>query len=214
MKALFPLFVLLALAAFTPSLYAQGAHDANIRAGKVDRPAVMIEYPFSKGITENAVRDRLEKAGLGKPKSDKGFMSYPGVKWAELSPALVDVHVKVDANKGDNQSSIAILVSKGYDNYINSTTDPAMIAFLKAFLEGLLPDIKAGQLLGEIAGQEEILKRAEKDYGKVDDEGKRLEREKEKLEKQLVENGIEKQKRTEAIIAAKSKLEVLKAGVK
>lgn len=204
---------LVALLLAASALFAQGAHDANIRFGKVDRPGLIAEYPYSKGITENAVRARLEKAGLGRPKSEKGFMSYQAVKWNDISPTQVDVYAKVDAGKGDKQSTVVLLVSKGYDNYVNATSDPDIYAKLKSFLDGLTPDIKATQLLADIGAQEELLKLAEKAYKSSDEDGNRLTRDKEKLEKQIAENNAEKQKRADALSAAKARLEQMKSEV-
>ncbi len=193
---------------------AQGAQDANIRFGKQDRPGLLITFPYSQGITENALRARLDRAGLGKPKSDKGFMSFQAANWAEIAPGQLDVYAKVDAGKGDKQSTIALLVSKGYDNYVSASNEPAMSAKLKAWLDALLPDIQAQQLAADVRALEEAVARAEKDYKNADDDGNKLAREKEKIEKQLAENASVKQQRADALSAAKAKLDAAKAGTK
>jgi hypothetical protein len=210
------LTLLLVFAVFlTPCcLNAQGAHDANIRFGKVDRSGLIAEYPFSKGITENALRARLEQAGLGKPKSDKGFMSFQAVKWAGLSETQFDVYAKVDAGKGDKLSTVILLVSKGYDNYVSAASDPDISAQLKTFLNSLLPDIRAQQLLADIDVQEDLVRRAEKEYKDADDDGNKLSRERERLDKQISENVSEKQKRADALSVAKARLDQMKTEAK
>ena len=196
------------------TLHAQGAHEGNIRFAKTERPGLLAEYPYSKGIVENALHARLEKAGIGKPKSQKGFDSYQGVNWPDISAEQVDVYTNVDANGKDNQSTVVLLVSKGYDNYVSTATDPVIAAKLKAFLDGLTADIQAGQHLADIGGQEEIVRRAEKAYKDADDDGNKLARDKERLEKQIAENAAEKSKRGDVLNAEKAKLDALKAETK
>ena len=203
------------LALISPALVrAQGARDANIRFGKVDRTGFAIEFPYSKGITENALRGRFEKIGFNQPKSDKGFLSYQAASWPDVAPGHVDVYAKVDGNNKDNTSTIVLLVSKGYDNYVGTTSDPEIAAKLRAFLDGLLPDVQAWQLLGEIAAQEEIVRKAEREYKSADEDGNKLAREKERIEKQMADNVAEKQRKAEALGVAKARLEQLKAAVK
>ncbi len=53
-----------------------------------------------------------------------------------------------------------------------------------------------------------------KEYKDADDDGNKLAREKERLEKQMAENASVKQQRGDALSAAKAKLEQAKAGIK
>ena len=212
MKSIFSC-CLLFIAIFTATaLHAQGAHDANVRFAKTDRPGIIAEFPYSKGIVENALRARLEAAGIRKPKGEKGFDSYQGVSWADMAPGQVDVYTKVDGK--DNQSTVVLLVSKGYDNYVSASSDPALNAKLKAWLDALLPDIQAGQRLADVGAQEEIVRRAEKAYKDADDEGNKLTRDKERIEKEIADNAAEKGKRGDILNSEKAKLETMKAQVK
>ena len=212
MKNVFSCCFLFTILFVTTSLHAQGAHDAAIRFGKAERPGLLADYPYSKGLVENALRARLEKSGLGKPSSDKGFASYQGVSWVEMAPGQVDVYTKVDG-KG-NQSTVMLLVSKGYDNYVSTASDEAMSARLKVFLNALLPDIQAQQVLADIGAQEEIIRRAEKAYQDADNNGNKLTRDRERIDKELAENATEKAKRAEVLNIEKGKLDALKAQVK
>src|SRR5690606_17690505 len=196
----------------TAPLQAQTVQETNIRFRKVERPGLRAEYPYSKGIVENALRARLERAGLSKPKSDKGFMSYQAASWAEVAPGQVDIYTRVDG-KG-LQSSVSMLVSKGYDNYVSATSDPAMSEKLKAFLGSLLTDIQGEQLKADITAQEAVIRQAEKAYSDVDADGNRLAREKERIEKQIADHAAEKNRRAESVNAERSKLESLKGQIK
>lgn len=215
MKKILSIAILFCLSLFTASkLHAQEVSEANIKFAKMERPGFLATYPYSKGIVENALRSRLEKAGLGKPKSQKSFASYQGVNWTEVASGQVDVYWKVDANSKDNNSTIIMLVSKGYDNYIGTTSDATVAAAIKNFLNSLSPDIKSGQLMADIGAQEEIVRKAEKEYKDVDEEGNKLAREKERIEKQMAENATEKAKRGESLSTERTKLETMKATMK
>jgi hypothetical protein len=141
-------------------------------------------------------------------------MSYQAVKWTDVSATQFDVYAKVDDNKADNLSTIVLLVSKGYDNYISNSSDPEISNKLKAFLNDLLPAIRAEQLTADISTQEDLVRRAERDYKSADDDGNKLSRERERLDKQIAENVSEKQKRADALSVAKARLEQLKSEVK
>ncbi len=207
------LLLILVILAFMPSVSgAQGAHEGLIRFSKADRPGTVADYPYSKEVVAEALRSHFEHVGLGGSKSEKGFATYIGTNWTEISPDKVEVYYKVDG-KG-NQSTVMMIVSKGYDNYVSSASDPAMEAKVKAFLDGLKPDIDAVQLRMNVAAQEDAVRRAEKSYKDADEDGNRLTRKKEDIDKQIADNAAEKQKRGDALAAEKSKLDQMKAMVK
>ena len=208
MKSIYFCGMLAIALSISPMLYAQGVKEGNYRFDKVDRPGLGVEFPYSKGLVANALKERLDKAGFPKQKTDHGFTYYKGVTWPEITPGQIDVYTKVDGK--DNQSTVLLLVSKGYDNYVSSATDPAVSAKLKAFLESLLPDIKASQLQADIGNQEKAVREAEKDYKKMDKEGNKQSREKEQLEKDISDNVSDKAKTAETLDTEKGKLEDLK----
>ena len=208
MKSIYFCGMLAIALSISPMLYAQGVKEGNYRFDKVDRPGLGVEFPYSKGLVANALKERLDKAGFPKQKTDHGFTYYKGVTWPEITPGQIDVYTKVDGK--DNQSTVLLLVSKGYDNYVSSATDPAVSAKLKAFLESLLPDIKASQLQADIGNQEKAVREAEKDYKKMDKEGNKQSREKEQLEKDISDNVSDKAKTAETLDAEKEKLDDLK----
>jgi hypothetical protein len=191
---------------------AQGAHDATVRYSSMDRPGFVAEYPLSRELIENALKERLEKAGVKKAKSQKGFAYYKEVNWPEVSPALVDVYTNVEG-KGD-RSTVQILVSKGYDNYISSATDAVLGANVIKFLNDFITDALAYQLRLMIAGQEENIRKAEKAYKNADEDGNKLAREKDKIERQIADNNRDKSKLADALKSEQQKLTELQKQVK
>jgi len=206
------LFKSLAAAAFivtaATSSFAQNAHEGRVQFMKSDQNAVIADYDLPKNIIEDALKERLEKAGLGKRSSEKGFMAYRGATWTEIGTDKMDIYVKVDG-KG-NMSTITMLVSKGYDNFINSASDPEKTQKVQAFLNSFIKDARLYNLKLSILAQEDVIKKAEKDLKSSVDSGDKLQKDKDKVEKQIADNKSEQDKKQSAIDAAKVKLEELK----
>lgn len=190
------------------SSFAQNAREASVKFMKGQQNAIIADYDLPRDLVENALKERFEKEGLGKKSSEKGFIAYKGTTWANISPDKMDVYAKVEG-KGD-QSSITLLASKGYDNFVTSTTDAEKVQKLEAFLNSFIKDAKAYQLKLAIAAQEEVVKKAEKDYKGTTDDGDKLIRDKEKIEKQIAENKADQDKKQNILSSEKDKLDTLK----
>ena len=199
----------IALACISTFSFAQNAHEARVKFMKGEQNAIVADYDLPKGIVEDALKERLEKAGLTKKSAEKGFMTYKGTNWVDVSPDKMDVYAKVEG-KGD-KSTITILVSKGYDNFITSTTDAEKVQKVQAFLNGFINDAKAYQLRLAIVAQEKVVKEVEKDLKGSTEDGEKLVREKEKVENQIAENKTEQSKKQTVVDAEKKKLEAMKA---
>lgn len=206
------LFKSLAAVAFlftaTTTVFAQNAREGRVQFMKADQNAVIADYDLPKDVIENALKERLEKAGLGKRGSEKGFITYKGSTWTEIGADKMDIYAKVEG-KG-NMSTVTMLVSKGYDNFISSGTDPEKVQKVQEFLNSFIKDARLYQLKLTIIAQEEAVKKAEKELKGTADNGSKLQKDKEKIERQLAENKAEQDKKQGVIDAAKVKLEELK----
>ena len=191
---------------------AQNAHEGAVKFMKDQQNAVMADFDLDKDVVKDALRERLEKEGLGKSHSDKGFINYKAATWTAVSPDKVDVYFRVDGK--DNKSTVTMLVSKGYDNFITSAKDPEVVQRVEAFLNSFLNDAHAYQLRQNIAAQEEVVRHMQKDYdGSVSDGGD-LAKSKEKIEKQMAENKADQEKRQTALSTEKAKLDDMKKQIK
>ena len=197
------------LAGFSNIAFAQNAHETRVKFNKEDQNAIVADYDLPKGVLEDALKERLEKAGLGKKGSDKGFMAYKATVWTEIGPDKVDIYAKVEG-KGD-KSTITVLVSKGYTNFITSASDADKVQRIQNFLNNFAKDAKAYQLRLAIAAQEEVVAKATKEVKNSADDGEKLNREREKIEKQIAENKNEQAKKQAAADAESKKLQDLKA---
>lgn len=195
-------------AAFSFHAQAQNAYETQVKYNKNNQNAVVAEYELPKDVVEAALKERFEKAGLGKAKSSKGYLTYPGKLWNEVTTAKVDVFAKVEEKKG--KSTVQILVSTGNDNFITSGSDANAIQNVKTFMNSFLKDVTAYQLKLDIEKQEELLKKAEKEFNNSVSSGKDLSKEKEKLEKKITENTNEQTLKQRAFDDEKIKLETLK----
>lgn len=88
----------------------------------------------------------------------------------------------------DNKSNVHLLISKGYDNFISSGTDEAMVGKVKDFLNSLQADVDAGNRVLDYEIQQKVIKEAEKALSKEADTGKDLSKDLEKLTAKISDN--------------------------
>lgn len=197
---------------FSMSVFAQNARETIVKFKKVNQTAVVADYEAPKKIVEDALKARLDKAGLGKRKTSKGYMTYTGTIWQEITTDKVDVYVKVSGKK--DKSSIEVLVSKGYDNFINSGNDAFATENIKTFLNNFVSELSFHQLGLDIKKQEDAVKKAEKEAADAIAEAKRLESEREKIEKRMAENKTQQELKNRSVEEQKALLQELKSQLK
>lgn len=207
-KVIKSLSLVLAMVA-TGTVFAQNAHESSVKFNKTNENAVVADYDKSAEIVEAALKDRLEKEGLGKMKSSKGFMAYSGVLWNSVSSDKLDIYFKVEGKK--DKSTVSVLISKGYDNFVTSGSDSRTIDNVKAFLNGFMAHANAYQLALDIKAQEELIRKAEKAFNSSVDNNKDLLQQKEKLEKRIAESNNEQVLKQKVLDDEKKKLGDLKA---
>jgi hypothetical protein len=206
-KILLALAVVALITGTLPAL-AQNAREATVKFMKGQQNAIVADYDLPEKVVADALKERLEKEGLTKRSSEKGFMAYKGATWANISPDKMDIYARVEG-KGD-KSTITMLASKGYDNFISTTTDADKVQKIQAFLNNFIKDARAYQLKLAIQAQEEVVKKIDKEYKNSTEDGEKLLREKEKIEKQIAENKTEQSKKETIVTTEKAKLEELK----
>jgi hypothetical protein len=198
------LFSALLMGTLTTGVYAQNAREASVRFNKTNENAVVADYDKSGEIVEAALRKQLEKDGLVKAKNSKGFLTFQGVNWKTVSADKLDVYFKIENKKG--KSTVTAFLSKGYDNFLHSGSDPKAIEQLKEFLNGLDQHAQIHQHSLNVKAQEEAVAKAEKAYNASNTAAKDLQHEKEKLEKKIADNANEAAARLKALEEEKQKL--------
>lgn len=186
------------------AMYAQ-ARDASVMIDKENRNAVMITIDQPEKITNEALQERMERSGL-KEKEKKGIVSYKGVTLSEISPDKVDIYTKVEA--GPNNSSVVYMaVSRGYDNFTNTTVDSTITQNVKTFLESFVKDAANHSADVGIKNQIKDVIKDEKNYQRLLDEQRDLQKKKLNIDNRLKEIQNELSVQEEGINKKKSGVE-------
>lgn len=186
------------------NLLAQDAKEVTVKYNKVPQNAVVATYDQSAEVVTAALKERLPKEGLTKMKSSGGYMIYSGVLWSPVSNDKMDVYFKVDGKK--DQSTITVLASKGYDNFVSTSNDPVTVEQIKKYLNGFSVHANAYNLGLNIKSQEEVIRKAEKAYNNSVEANKELLEQKERLEKKIADNNNEQLLKQKALNEEKLKL--------
>jgi DNA repair exonuclease SbcCD ATPase subunit len=140
-----------------------------------------ITLPYSADEIKEAVHSRLDAEGLDGSKSKNNFYAFKEVQYTYLWDKTCDLYIAVIGNK--NVGSINLIISQGYDNFIDPYKDT--ITTEKAFnwlidLDRVVYDYIYEQNL--IAHSEE-LKNIEKELSKLEKKRDKLESKIKKTEK-------------------------------
>ncbi len=164
-------------------------------AGKVDyqkssQPATIIELPYNPDLVSAALKDHFSKKGV-KESSSKGFSVFKGVQLTAADPTPSDLYFKID-RKSRKESDIAVvflIVTKPNENpATRSSEDNYGMDQAAIFLTDIGPSIEAYSLEQNIKGQDDAVKKAEKKYNNLVDDGKELEKRRKSLDDKIQEN--------------------------
>lgn len=150
---------------------------------KEDVKAYTISYNYSSDDISKAIAARLKNEGLSSSKAKNKFTGYKGVKYNPLWNKLCDFYVAV--NGSSKMGTIYLVLSTGYDNYIDDTDFEETNAKVSAWLVSLEADIQAYILGNQIKEQEKKVKDAEKEVSKVQNKKKSLENKIELKDKEI-----------------------------
>jgi hypothetical protein len=179
---------------------------------KVMRPAVVGDVPFPEKTISNAIEDKMGKMGY-KGKSVKGFTLYSGVKMGEIGYGTYDLYYMVDrvSRKDKGNSTVTLMISTGFDAFVSDSSDAAVINNAKTYLNNLRDMVAAYDLELQIAEQEDVIKKADKKYNGLVDDGTDLQKKKRKIEEQIVENNAAQAAQKTEAEKQRQVLETLKA---
>lgn len=202
-------FLLLGCCLYTVSM-AQ-ARSTKVEYQKEMRQAIEHDVPFPAKTVENALEDAFSKMGY-KNTSSKGFTVYKGVRMQELGSDTYDLYFMVDkkSRKDKDNSTVTMMVSKGFDAFITENDDKTVFGNAKTYLDSLRNMLAAYDLEQQIIAQEEELKSADKKSTNLQDEGKDLEKKKRRLEQQIEDNIKDQEKQVKELDKQKQILETLK----
>lgn len=164
-------------------LKAQNASEGTVKFNKTECSAVIAEFDYPADLVKAALAAKLNQAGFGKQRTQRGFMAYKGVNWNEVSSEKLDVYARVDGKK--KRATVSLLAAKGYDNFVSNSSDPAAVDRMKQFLNGFAADIVAYQQQLDIRQKEADLQKAQKAYNEHTRKQKKLDEDRAKLAEEL-----------------------------
>lgn len=156
---------------------------------KTVKQAVTLEMPFADGTITGAIKDSLNKLGY-KSKDDNNFFVFKGVKLSELGRDTYDLYFKVDkkSRKDKEHSTVILMISKGYENFVNDATDADVIANAKTLLNSLVETVSAYDLELQVSDQKDALKKATKKLGDLVNTAEDLQKKKAAIEQNIIDN--------------------------
>ena len=144
------------------------------------RPALTLPLTFNTKTAEQTTLLRLKETGykpersgsfLNKKNKEEGFYRFSGVVLPELDNQKLALYFKVDPleNVGENRSSITLLVSKGYDNFVSQESDTATFLASKNFLNTFVQNTTIYDIDQKMSEQTQNLVAAQKKWSELRD---------------------------------------------
>jgi hypothetical protein len=172
------------------------------------QPALTIQLPNTTDVAQSTILQKLKETGYNpetkgmlfwKTNKLNDFYVFDNVQLPELNNQKLDMYFKVaKATSGDKeQSTVYLMVSKGYDNFVSPQTDTATFYAAQKFLDGFVVGTNTFKHNSDVGTQESNIASAEKKLGDL-----------QKKEKDLSSKIAELQAE---IASQKASLELLKA---
>jgi uncharacterized protein YoxC len=189
------MLIMLALI-LTISSHAQSSpKESTIKYDKTEVPCYSIEVPHEEEVAREAIKKRFKSMGADF-KERKGFMEFKNVSIPEIKSGLVDAYVKVDQkSKKQKSSNVSVIITEpgvlpGQTTDHTGAAVAGGVAAVGAYglLSSLNENAQEHGLNLEIKKQEEVIKKAEKDYSNLVKDGEDLQDKIKKLQNDLEAN--------------------------
>ena len=221
MTRLFLLLVLLFAGLINASAQAT---STTITINKKIQPGLVLSLPNNTEVAEGTILQKLKETGYSpetkgqlfwKKNKQDGFYVFNGIQLPELNNQKLDMYFKVEPKSSTqkDQSSIYMLVSKGYDNFVSPEVDTATFAAATNFLNGFVAGTASYRLNLDIEDQEKVVKGAEKKLTGLQDDEKTIEKKIADLQADLRNKKNDQVMQEKEIANQKMKLEELKSRV-
>jgi hypothetical protein len=203
--------------------YAQSSFTT-ITINKNLQPGLVLHLPNNTDVAEGTILQKLKETGYSPETKGKffwkknkldGFYVFNGITLPALNNQKVDMYFKVEekSNTQKDKSTIYMLVSKGYDNFISPDVDSASFLAATDFLNGFVATTASYRLNLDIEEQEKVLKNAQKKLASLQEDEKTLAKKIGELEADLRNKKEDQVMQEKEIAIQKMKLEELKARV-
>lgn len=205
----------------TTALQAQ-ATIAPIAINGKAQPGLQLELMNTTNIAEGTLLQKLKETGytpettgamFWKKNTQDGFYVFNGVTLPALNNQKLDLYFKIDrkGRKKDEQSTMSMLVSKGYDNFVSPEGDSATFQAATAFLNSFTAGNISYSLQQDIEAQAKNLLNAEKKMANLDDDQKELQKKIADLQSDLRQKEKDRESQAKEVIRQKAVLDLLNA---
>lgn len=217
------LFGLLLLAG--SSVGAQGIRNDNIEFNGQKYPCYVYEYQSKGDMVEDAIKEKMQKAGNKPTKGPKGWLVYRNVLIPGNAEAgMKDVFVKVDDNskKEDVKSKVYLIATKPGEipeeklskaDRDNTTEGIILAAGGAAFLTTMDENVGEKQFSSNLKAQEGLVEKEDQKLKNLKDKQNDLEKKLKDLQEDMSKNLQEQEKQAGFVEREKAKLEEMKAKV-
>ena len=202
------IFTTLCIGLGITTLFAQNAQEAKVSLLKVEQPCVSATYNVSENLLDQAWTEKLGTYKIKKGDKVKGgYRVYKGVNIPEISPDKIDLYVLTSGGKSD--SKLTILVSKGYDNFVNSQSDSATVRGMINLLNSMDHSTLIAQIKYDIEKQVRVVEDADKNLKNQISKGNEYEKELKNLEGKIADNKVDQTDAEKKLKEEKALLEEL-----
>ncbi len=183
--------ILLLLSFFIGTVvYSQEVMEAKTEFQKTAQPSVMVELPYSADVVEDAIKDYFNRIGV-KPDGARGFQVYRSTRLGLTDAWNSDLYFKVEkkSRKEKDESVVYFFATpeKQQPN-LRKPGDYYGVDGARNFMKSMLPSIDSYNLQVQISMQEEEVKKAEKKYQRIMDDGDDLDKKLKKVQENIQEN--------------------------
>jgi hypothetical protein len=208
MKNLFFLFIL--CIGYLTTIAQPVATMLDFKQGK--REAIMMDLPYSSSVIEQALMDTMRKQGyIGKTSGD--YLIFKSVQLDAIAAVPLDWYIKIDrkSRKEKDLSTVTMLIGKDINQYVSSSSDPAIFTNAMAYMNGWRKTVSSYDLQLQINDQAEIIRDQDRKIKNLSEQSDDLAKRKKELEEEILLN----QKNRDALLLEKeaqiSVLEKLKS---
>lgn len=183
--------------------------------------ALTIQLPNTIEVAQNTILHKLKETGYDpqtkgmffwKTNHPNDFYVFDNVQLPELNNQKLDLYFKVaKATSGDKeQSTVYLMVSKGYDNFVSPQTDTATFYAAQKFLDGFVAGSDTFKYNSDIETQQAMVAGAERKLSDLQKKEKDLSGKIAQLQSDLVNNQNDQKNQQTEIESQKARLELLK----
>jgi hypothetical protein len=179
------IILLMHLVSYTQPL----ATDTRVEYQKGDKAAAVIELPYNPDIITASIKENMLKKGI-KEEKNKGFQVFKGARLTPTDGEVVDLYFKVDrkSRKENNVSVVYLIIGRPNENVALRTGDDAFkVEDAKTYLNVMTPSVDAYNLEVTIGQQEDVIKKAEKRLGNLQDDQRDYEKKLSNLNEKLTQ---------------------------